>query len=80
MAKTEIKKVEIVIGDKELSLSLDELRELKDLLNELFSDGKPTYIPITIPEPYRWKWWEPIWVGTGSSSADMLSIYHKSST
>lgn len=81
MARPKIKKVEIVIGEKRLELSIDELRELKDLLNELFSDNKPVYVPISVPEPrpLPWKWWEPIWVGTGSSTGT-LSIYNKSET
>ncbi len=56
MNKIEVSKVEIKIGKKIIPLSLEEAKELKDILNETFPDPSPTIINNY---PNRW-WHEPI--------------------
>jgi hypothetical protein len=46
----EIKKIVLKIGDKEISLSPQEAKELKSVLNELFGD------PITVREVHHLDW------------------------
>ena len=57
--KVEIKKVVIKIGDKELSLSIDEAKELKTILNQTFGGGETIYVPTVIREypPYVYPHW-----------------------
>ncbi len=66
-----VSKIDIKIGAKTISLSLDELKELREVLNNLFPESVrfvPTY-PVTIPyffypsEPYKWGGWETICQG-----------------
>lgn len=53
-ATVSIDKVEIKIGDKEVSLTLEQLKELKGLLDGLFP--QPIVIdrpyPVVVPQPY----------------------------
>ena len=74
--KVEITSVVVRIGKTEHNLSLEEARELKAVLCNLF-DGyhvttypnAPVFLPLmepfTAPKPH--KWWEPsiVWCGTG---------------
>ncbi len=48
----EIKKIVLKIGDKELEITLDEAKELKDLLVKTFGSDNINYIPFTYPQPY----------------------------
>ena len=59
-----IDKIELKIGNKTVTLSLEQLQELKDVLDKLFAKpiviGTP-YYPITWPVPYvpmpsPWRW------------------------
>lgn len=55
MPKVKVSKVEIEIGKKRIELSLDEAKELRDILNETFgkekkAPGWPSY-PIIIERP-----------------------------
>lgn len=65
MAEIKIDRVVLKIGNKDVSLSIKEARELKDILNETFkgkNDEKekeyiyipslPSYIPYPVPTPY----------------------------
>ena len=61
----QISKIDIKIGDKTLSLSLEEAKELKDRLSEFFPDNItiqpywPVYIPYSYtetPDPFPSKW------------------------
>jgi len=57
----EVSKIEVKIGDTIIPLTLEQIRSLKDLLNDLFPE------PITYPLPYpvityperHYPWWEP---------------------
>ena len=62
-------KIKFKIGNIEKEFTLEELRELKEILNEIFPNETkviiekeyiPTiYPPIIInPEPYKWNRWE----------------------
>jgi hypothetical protein len=55
--KVEIKTVNIKVGKKELSLTVEECKKLKSLLDELF--GKEIVKEVTEIHhtyPYRWYW------------------------
>ena len=60
MNKVEIEKIIIKVGDKELSLSVDEAKELKTILNELFAEKEIVYSPIIIEKFRRYVYphWE----------------------
>lgn len=44
-SKTKIKNIEIEIGDVSINLNLEQAKELKNILNDLFKQTTPTYIP-----------------------------------
>lgn len=56
--KIEIKKIVIKVGEKELSFSLEEAKELQDILNKTFGGEKTVWFPsypiyIEVERPYR---------------------------
>jgi hypothetical protein len=61
-----IEKIVLVIGDKEIKLSVEEAKELSKILKDVFGDNTP-YVqpyayPYVYPQPYYpyWKWkYEP---------------------
>lgn len=64
--KIAVTKIEIKIGGKTLSLTPEEMNELKDILNETFPNPAPaTYpAPIIIERPYYerpWRRWDVTW-------------------
>lgn len=68
--KVRISKINIKIGDKEISLSLDEAQELRQILDETF--GKRViypYQPLIIERPVvrPWQWWESPTITCGTS-------------
>lgn len=70
LKKAEIVKVRIRVGGKEIEVTPDEARELRQELEKL--DGRP--VPAVVPYvPYRWRDydppWGPVWVGASDSSA-----------
>ena len=50
-----IEKIILKVSGKEIELSVDEAKQLKELLGEMFDKGKDNtvYIPITTPYIYR---------------------------
>lgn len=63
--KVTVKKIIIQVGDKELALTPDAARELRDALNELLEKPSTTYVPYPVPQPYPvrpWRYWEPTWI------------------
>ena len=61
--RAEIQKIKIKIDKKEIDLSLEEARELKQLLEDLF--GKVEYIPMPYPQPvYPYRYWVTYTSGT----------------
>lgn len=63
--KVEIKKVVINIGGKELNLTVEEAKELRDLLNGTFGEKETIYIPQYPVYPdnpyYPWRYWKVDW-------------------
>ncbi len=52
-----VTKIEIDTGEQKLSFSLDELRALKGVLDELFSGNQPVTIPSIFPiYPTQERW------------------------
>jgi len=69
MAEIKFVKIVVKIGDAELSLSLDEVRALRDELNKVISEPMPVNVPIVYPwptcprtpcyeEPYKITWYK----------------------
>ena len=74
--KTEIKKIVIELEGKELNLTVESAKKLKELLNELFKDRDTVYIPVDryIPRPWYWDRWTIY----GSSQYTSLTGQHQS--
>ncbi len=67
-AKIQITDIVIKIGEKEISLSLDEARELHGLLDEMFGGNPETAIvPVPVPQPRPAFPWKPIITGDGTA-------------
>jgi len=61
-----IKEIKLQLGQKEVSLTVEEAKKLKEALDELFNKSVVTEVPIPYPYPI-WRWWYPTW---GFSTAD----------
>ncbi len=83
--KVRVTKVEIEIGDSKQLLTLDQAKELRDVLNDAFPEkyGQPITYPVVIhewPRPYHY--WTPTWISptytggmTGvTTTSNVLSI------
>ena len=71
--KVEILKIVIKVGEKEATLSLDEAKQLRDVLDNLLGNKNSiTYIPYSIPyinpNPYY-----PYWNITTCSSGNAVT-------
>lgn len=68
--KVEIKKVVLKLGDKEVSLSIEEAKKLKELLSELFGKDVVKEVRIEHHEHYRpnwyWDWQRPYYSTIGT--------------
>lgn len=67
-----IKKLVLDLGDKEITLTLEQAKKLHEALNELFSKKVVTekhhhYEPIPW-YPWRWQTATPIWLSTNGTS------------
>lgn len=71
--KIKVERIEIKIGDKSISLTPEEMKELRDIIDQTFPKevvyvpGRPIIIekPIYPPpiDPWPWKRWnKPIWI------------------
>ncbi len=73
MSKIEVKTIEIVVGKKVISLSPEELRELRDVLDATFPREVVKYVPsapIYIERPiYKrsWEYWYPYYSTSGNT-------------
>ena len=73
-----IKKIEIIVGKQTISLSPEELKELKDVLDAAFPKETvywPSY-PVVIPEPVwpkPYRYWEPYVSWSGSTASMTIS-------
>lgn len=80
MKKSEMKieKISIKMGDKTVELTLEQAKELKDILNDTFPEpvvNQPATFPYPIyierPYPY-WKQWDTVWCGNTINSPDFV--------
>jgi hypothetical protein len=71
---TEIKKVVIRMGKKDVDLTLEEARELKDALAAFFPSSIPISYPIIIERDPYWarRWWQPYYT-SGTTSGMYMS-------
>ncbi len=82
--KTEVVSIKLRIKGKEIDLTLEDAKELRDALNKVFAEPVKEYVPYTphipyipyepyikpSPSPYYW------WVtGTGGTSQKLPEIY-----
>jgi len=82
-----IEKINIVIGDTNVELSPKQIRELQDLLNEMFPKPTTEYMPPTyVPVPYLppiyieqpvwpkhpYKYWETTWTSDSTTEQGNL--------
>lgn len=76
MREVSIKKVVVKIGDKEISLSLDEAKELQDILNRTFGTEKTVFVPsapVIIERP--WYPTYPHWSVTCNADSAVVDNY-----
>jgi hypothetical protein len=75
----EIKKVVIEAGGKEFSLSVEEAKALRDILNATFKEPTVTYVPIYQPPIIRYyprwtTWYDNGTVYCSSSNTATVSL------
>lgn len=67
MGEVVVKNIVIKIGEKELLLSLEEAKELQEVLNDVL--GKEVQVVKMLIEQYPYNWWSvkpyPIYGGSG---------------
>ena len=70
MGKTiKVDKIRLELGGHTLELSIEQMKELRDLLNETFPNKETVYFPtapVVIRKPvwpYQFRYWEPSWYG-----------------
>ena len=68
MSEVVISKINIKIGKKEIELSLDEAKELREILNVTFGEKEMVYVPHPYPVPayYPYRYREVIYSNTGT--------------
>ena len=73
--KTEIKKIVIELEGKELNLTVESAKKLKELLNDLFKDRDTVYIPIDryVQRPWYWDNWK-VYCGSIQTSLAQTQI------
>lgn len=73
--KIKVDSINIKIGDDLTKLTVEQAKELKDLLNELLGESKTVYLPspppVIIERPYRY--WT-MWAGTTTGTISDMSI------
>ena len=58
MEKVTISKIELVVNDKKIELTINEAMELKDLLNKTFEKEKVEFVPYPVYPSYPvYPWW-----------------------
>ncbi len=73
MSKIEVKTIEVVVGKQVISLSPEELRELRDVLDATFPREVVRYVPsapIYIERPIYerpWEYWQPYYTTSGNT-------------
>ena len=57
-----IKELKLQLGKKEVVLTVEEAKKLKEALDELFGKEVVKEVPVPYPYPYPvWQWWYPNW-------------------
>ncbi len=74
-----ISKLNVKIGKKEVSLTIEEAKELQKILNDTFGEQKTVFVPsssIIIERPVisPWKYWGVTWTGDTSENAITYSL------
>lgn len=73
-----ITKIELKVGGKTIPLSLDEARELKGILSELFNDNTMVK-KVYLRDYYPW-WWNTPFYGTVTCGSTVDSSTWKGNT
>ena len=85
MEKVTISKIELIVNDKKIELTINEAMELKDLLNKTFEKEKVEFVPYPVYPSYPvYPWWQvqpytityDAWATT--SSGDILTYSNTS--
>jgi len=59
MELVKISKIELVVNDKKIELTINEAMELKDLLNKTFEKEKVEFVPYPVYPSYPvYPWWQ----------------------
>lgn len=69
---TEVLKITLKIGDVQIDLSPNQIKDLRNALNKLFPVGPIEYIPI-YPHYPRWEWSGPYWTTTSDNTLYMTN-------
>ena len=83
--KVSVSKIVVKMGKKEVELTLEEAKELQELLNDTFGKKETVYIPgspIYIERPYHWTYprWEVTYGNTSKFQSDGTLTYSLSSS
>ena len=71
---TEVKKIVIQMGKKDVELTLDEAKELRNALDDLFPmKSGPIIVPVYPSWPYRY--WEPWYRSVSPVSPESGTLY-----
>lgn len=71
--KTEIKKIVLQLGIKEVELTVEECKKLKEVLSEMF--GKDVVKKIHHHDYYKWYWQQPITYFTNKTAPNPNIVY-----
>ena len=59
MEKVTISKIELIVNNKKIELTINEAMELKDLLNKTFEKEKVEFVPYPVYPSYPvYPWWQ----------------------
>jgi hypothetical protein len=76
--KTEIKKIVLQLGKKEVELTVEECKKLKEVLSEMF--GKEVVKEIHHHDYYKWYWQNPITYYSAVKTTADPNIFYCSNT
>ena len=79
----QIEKIVLEIGDKKAKLSLEEAKELRDILNKLYTKGQVKDIPLwllypkgsskqPLAPPWSYQYWEYTYYPDGAGSTTLI--------
>ena len=79
--RSEVKKIVLEIDGKEINLTVDQAKELKKILSDMFGVDRTYHNPFYVESPkryYDWFYWRPYYV-TSSGSSDS-TVYLSTTT